>query len=55
MEDIMNKITKLIKTVYCAEFAIYNSSLERYKQLMDMSAFQKIEGGVACRSIKLKR
>lgn len=51
----MNKITKSIKTVYCAEFAIYNSSLEKYKQLMDMSAFQKIEGGAACRSIKLKR
>lgn len=51
----MNKNTKSLKNAYCAEFAIYSSSLDKHKQLMNMSAFQKTEGGVTCRNIKLKK
>lgn len=51
----MNKNTKSLKNAYCAEFAICRSSLDKHKQLMNMSAFQKIEGGASCRNIKLKK
>ena len=51
----MTNLTKSNMSTHFSEYAIYLSSLEKYKQLMNMSAFHKIEWGRICRTTKLRR